>query len=226
MSRISTSSRSPGSAPSMYTGPVSGCSTSGFGAATTPSEASGPNCPSKASRVSRITSSPTSHRITGGMSGCQRLCPVPGSSASVFVRSIRISCLVFIGPSSVWTRTCLTRRFRQEHARLMIQAYAAAPGRGDERKKRLHTPTSSPSQACRTRPGMFQGTGDDAKNSLAFGCDFHFRFASFGRGAGHCVANNLTQSRPSSSSQTSRVPRSAVDRRQASEPRHCDRGRL
>ena len=30
------------------------------------------------------------------MSGCHRLCPVPGSSASVFVRSMRITAIVFI----------------------------------------------------------------------------------------------------------------------------------
>ena len=46
--------------------------------------------PSQASRVSSVTSSPSPTSTIGSMSGCQRLWPVRGSSASGFRRSIEI----------------------------------------------------------------------------------------------------------------------------------------
>ncbi len=46
---------------------------------------------------------------------------------------------------------------RQEHARLMIQADAAAPGRGDERKKRWTTPASSPFSSLPNAPWNVSG---------------------------------------------------------------------
>ena len=56
-------------------------------------------CPSHASRVSSATSSPSPTSTIGSMSGCQRLWPVRGSSASGFRRSIEIVFVMVVTPS-------------------------------------------------------------------------------------------------------------------------------
>ena len=88
MSRYSTSSRSPGSAPLMYTGPVSGCPTLASRPARSAAVIVGRIWPSDASRVSSTTSSPGSTATIGGMSGCQRLCPRWASSLRRLLRSM------------------------------------------------------------------------------------------------------------------------------------------
>jgi len=145
ISTISTSSRSPGSAPSTYTGPVSGCTTSRSGAATVSSEASGLICPSKASRVSRMTSSPGSQRTSGGMSGCQRLWPVPGSSASVLLRSMRISWIAISPPRRPASAAAITPP---------VPRSPAARAREPEVNRALVS-----RRPCRFRSGRSPGTG-------------------------------------------------------------------
>src|SRR5215213_8676385 len=72
---MSTISRSPGSAPSTWNGPLSTC-TPGSGALRTSSaESSFLIAPSNHSRQSARNTSPGRTLTTGGMSGCQRLCP-------------------------------------------------------------------------------------------------------------------------------------------------------
>src|SRR6185295_17252001 len=88
MSRYSISSRSPGCAPFTYTGPVSGCATVRSSFSRSFAVVPAWICRSFASRVSSVTSSPAATSITGAMSGCQRLCPLPGSSRRRFLRSI------------------------------------------------------------------------------------------------------------------------------------------
>lgn len=83
-----TSSTSPGSAPLTYTGPVSGCTTPRFALRRSSAVVAGVTKPSNASRVSSPTICPGSTSASGGMSGCQRLWPLAGSSARVFVRSM------------------------------------------------------------------------------------------------------------------------------------------
>src|SRR5688572_7062091 len=98
MSRCSISSRSPGFAPFTYTGPVSGCATVRSIFSRSFTVVRGPICRSIASRVSSVTSSPGSTSITGAMSGCQRLCPLLGSSRSRFVRSMLMFFAMLIPP--------------------------------------------------------------------------------------------------------------------------------
>ena len=78
----------PGFAPFTYTGPVSGWATVRSIFSRSATVVRGPICRSTASRVSRVTSSPGSTSMTGGMSGCQRLWPVCGSSRRRFLRSM------------------------------------------------------------------------------------------------------------------------------------------
>src|SRR5258706_3743929 len=88
MSRYSISRRSPGFAPFTYTGPVSGCATVRSSFSRSCAVVRGPICRSLASRVSSVTSSPGAASITGAMSGCQRLCPLRGSSRRRLARSM------------------------------------------------------------------------------------------------------------------------------------------
>src|SRR3954468_18676728 len=89
MSRYSISSRSPGSAPLTYTGPVSGWATLRSSFSRSLAVERGPICRSLASRVSSATSSPGSTSMIRAMSGCQRWWPVCGSSRRRFARSMR-----------------------------------------------------------------------------------------------------------------------------------------
>ena len=88
MSTNSTSSRSPARAPFTSTGPVSGWIAPASMAAKSASVDRGVRYPSVATRVSSATSSPSSTSTIGGMSGCQRLCPVLGSSRRGRFRSM------------------------------------------------------------------------------------------------------------------------------------------
>jgi len=83
-------------APATKTGPVSGWTGPRSTCPTSARVAAGVNWPSSASRVSRSTSSPGSHSTTGGMSGCQRLCPVSVCSVRGRLRSIRTSRVVIV----------------------------------------------------------------------------------------------------------------------------------
>src|SRR4051794_41155857 len=87
ISRMSTISRSPGSAPSTRNGPLSTC-TPGSGALRTSSaESSLLIAPSNHSRQSARNTSPGLTLTTGGMSGCHRLCPTCFWSVNFFVLS-------------------------------------------------------------------------------------------------------------------------------------------
>src|ERR1043165_189058 len=104
MSRYSISSRAPGFAPFTWTGPVSGCAAVRSIFSRSFAVVPGAICRSMASRVSSVTSSPGSTSITAGMSGCQRLCPLCGSSRSRFARSmlmpLRRMCTEDVGHAS------------------------------------------------------------------------------------------------------------------------------
>src|SRR3954454_7007618 len=87
ISRMSTISRSPGSAPSTRNGPLSTC-TPGSGAwRTSSAESSLWIAPSNHSRQSARNTSPGLTLTTGGMSGCHRLCPTCCWSVNFFVLS-------------------------------------------------------------------------------------------------------------------------------------------
>ena len=93
MSTMCTSRRSPGSAPLTNTGPVRGWTRLRSTRSRSAPVVASVTAPSSASRVSSTTVSPGSTRSTGEMSGCQRLCPVWGSSCRRLLRSMRIACV-------------------------------------------------------------------------------------------------------------------------------------
>src|SRR5262245_42848538 len=78
---MSTTSRSPGSAPSIATGPLSMCATPRLTSRTSLAESLLPICASVHSRHSTRNSLPGLTDDTAGMSGCQRLWPGTAWSA-------------------------------------------------------------------------------------------------------------------------------------------------
>ena len=72
---MSTTSRSPGSAPSTSMGPLSMCATLRFTSRTSLDESLLPSCESVHSRHSTRNSEPGRTEAAEGMSGCHRLCP-------------------------------------------------------------------------------------------------------------------------------------------------------
>lgn len=86
-SRMSTTSRSPGWAPSTANGPLSLCTVSSGALRMSSAESSLTMAPSNHSRQSTRNDEPGFTVATGGMSGCQRLWPTFSWSSNVFEES-------------------------------------------------------------------------------------------------------------------------------------------
>ena len=89
---IFTASKSPGSAPSTYTGPVSGCAHPQIDRQILRLRP-GLQLAVSASSVSSSTNEPDAIRTAGAMSGCQRLCPFPAVWPTALCDRLRfVSC--------------------------------------------------------------------------------------------------------------------------------------